>query len=115
MLGSSSSNVTNRETLSSVAVVSYHGGTLHTLSLGHHIQRRCMYEPLLSQNFGRVSACNPYHDREEGMSDEEYVMRKAKELEEEMERLGPRRVIAFVYETVAGAVSEPSCCLLIIV
>lgn len=83
---------------------SYHGSTLGTLGLGGHLERRAIYESLLTQQVRHVSACNPYRDRE-GLSDAQYVMKKAHELEEEFRKLGPNKVIAFVVEPVAGAVS----------
>ena len=83
---------------------SYHGSTLATLGLRGHSQRCAIYEPLLTPKVSHVSACNPYRDRE-GLSGTQYVMKKAQKLEEEFRRLGPNKVIAFVVEPVAGAVS----------
>lgn len=84
---------------------SYHGATLGALALSGHQERRKLYECLLTSRVSHVSACNPYHDRKEGQSDEQYVHEKAKELDDEFQRLGPKKVIAFVAEPVVGAVS----------
>lgn len=84
---------------------SYHGATMFCLALGHHKIRRAIYEPLLSANVSHVSPCNPYHGKAVNESDEQYVERLAEELRQEFIRLGGDRVIAFVAETVVGAVS----------
>ncbi|KAH7044480.1 pyridoxal phosphate-dependent transferase [Macrophomina phaseolina] len=82
---------------------SYHGTTLGSLSLGGHVARRALFEPMLLQNISRVSPCNAYRGKKEGESDEDYVVRLAKELDDEFQRLGPESVIAFVAEPVVGA------------
>ncbi|KAK0658260.1 putative aminotransferase [Lasiodiplodia hormozganensis] len=82
---------------------SYHGTTLGSLSLGGHVSRRALFEPMLLENISRVSACNAYRGKADGEGDEEYVARLAKELDEEFQRLGPDTVCAFVAEPVVGA------------
>jgi len=81
---------------------SYHGNTLGALAVGGNAWRRAPYEPLLMRAT-HVSPCYAYRDQRAGESDAAYVERLAGELEREIERLGPRTVIAFVAETVAGA------------
>lgn len=83
---------------------SYHGTTLGSLSLGGHVSRRALFEPMLLENISRVSACNAYRGKADGEGDEEYVARLATELDEEFQRLGPDTVCAFVAEPVVGAV-----------
>ncbi|OJD34572.1 class iii [Diplodia corticola] len=82
---------------------SYHGTTLGSLSLGGHVGRRAMFEPLLLENVSRVSACNAYRGKMDGESDQEYVARLSNELDEEFQRVGPEAVCAFVAEPVVGA------------
>ncbi|GME31660.1 Aminotransferase [Neofusicoccum parvum] len=82
---------------------SYHGTTLGSLSLGGHAGRRALFEPILLQNISHVSACNAYRGRKAGESDEEYVAKLAKELDDEFQRVGPESVCAFVAEPVVGA------------
>lgn len=84
---------------------SYHGTTLGSLSLGGHVSRRAMFEPMLLPNISRVSACNAYRGKKDGESDEDYVARLAQELDDEFQRIGPESVVAFVAEPVVGAVS----------
>ena len=81
---------------------SYHGNTLGALAVGGNAWRRAPYEPLLMRA-SHVSPCYPYREQRGGESDAAYGERLAGELEREIERLGPRTVIAFVAETVAGA------------
>ena len=81
---------------------SYHGNTLGALAVGGNRWRRAPFEPLLVRA-SHVSPCYPYRDQQPDESEASYVARLAAELEREVERLGPRTVIAFVAETVAGA------------
>jgi adenosylmethionine-8-amino-7-oxononanoate aminotransferase len=81
---------------------SYHGNTLGALAVGGNEWRRKQFAPLLV-DAGRVSPCYAYRDQREDESPEAYSERLAVELEERIVEIGPRRVIAFVAETVAGA------------
>lgn len=81
---------------------SYHGVTLGALSVGGHVARRKLYEPILSQNISKVSACNAYRDLRDGETIDGYVERLADELDAEFQRLGPDTVCAFVAEPVVG-------------
>ena len=81
---------------------SYHGNTLGALAIGGNRWRRQPFEPLLIQA-SHVSPCYPYREQHAGEADAEYVDRLARELEDEIARLGASRVIAFVAETVSGA------------
>lgn len=84
---------------------SYHGNTLGSLSVGHHVGRRALYEKILATNVHHVSQCYPYRGMQLGDTVETYIARLAQELEDEFQRLGPDTVCAFVAETMAGAVS----------
>ena len=81
---------------------SYHGNTLGALAVGGNMWRRQQFEPLLIDAV-HVSACYEYRQRASGETLEGYGVRLARELEAEIERLGPEKVIAFVAETVVGA------------
>jgi adenosylmethionine-8-amino-7-oxononanoate aminotransferase len=80
---------------------SYHGNTIGALCISGHDSRRAMYRPWLSQNVSFVDPCFSYRLRGDE-SDEEYVKRLAGQLEEEILRVGPEKVSAFVAETVSG-------------
>jgi adenosylmethionine-8-amino-7-oxononanoate aminotransferase len=81
---------------------SYHGNTLGALAAGGNLWRRKQFEPLL---FGvsHVAPCYAYRGKLEGESDAAYGQRLVRELDQEVQRLGPDRVLAFVAETVGGA------------
>lgn len=83
---------------------SYHGTTLGALSVGCHVGRRAVYEPILMQNISHVSPCNAYRNKLDSESTTEYVKRLAKELDDEFQRVGPRNICAFIAEPVVGAV-----------
>ncbi|MEK7437385.1 MAG: aspartate aminotransferase family protein [Pseudomonadota bacterium] len=81
---------------------SYHGNTLGALAAGGNLWRRKQFEPLLVK-ISHVSPCYAYRGKRPGESDTAYGERLVRELEEEMQSLGPDRVIAFIAETVGGA------------
>ena len=74
---------------------SYHGNTIGALQLSHHPARRAPYEVLLNTDvFHHVSPAYYKRYALQGESEEEYVARLVKEVEEKMEELGPQNVIA---------------------
>lgn len=81
---------------------SYHGNTLGALAVGGNEWRRRQFAPLLI-DVGRVSPCYEYRDRRDAESPEQYSERLARELDAKIQEIGPKRVIAFVAETVVGA------------
>lgn len=81
---------------------SYHGNTLGALAAGGSVWRRDPYEPLLI-DVPVVDPCFEYRFAEPGESSEAYGKRAASALEDELLRLGPETVIAFLAETVVGA------------
>jgi adenosylmethionine-8-amino-7-oxononanoate aminotransferase len=81
---------------------SYHGNTLGALAVGGNAWRRKQFEPLLIKAT-HVSPCYAYRGKQAGETDSGYGERLARELEDELVRLNPQTVIAFVAETVAGA------------
>ncbi len=82
---------------------SYHGNTLGALSVGGNLMRRKPFEPILLDTVSHIPPCYAYRHRHAGESDEDYGLRAAKALEDEILRLGQDRVMAFVAETVVGA------------
>ena len=82
---------------------SYHGNTLGALSVGGNLLRRKPFEPILLDCVSHIAPCYEYRHAEDGESGEEYGLRAAGALEEELLRVGPDRVIAFIAETVVGA------------
>ncbi|KAL2157496.1 hypothetical protein VTH06DRAFT_6047 [Thermothelomyces fergusii] len=82
---------------------SYHGITLGALAVGGHQYRRAKFEPILMKNVSQVSPCNSFRGKNPGETDQEYVDRLAKELDDEFQAVGPETVCAFIAEPVVGA------------
>ncbi|TCD71722.1 hypothetical protein EIP91_005488 [Steccherinum ochraceum] len=84
--------------------LSFHGNTLATLSLAHHPGRRAPYADILHvSNFHHVSPAYAKRFQRPDETEEDYVERLRKELEDKFLELGPDTVIGFVAETVVGA------------
>jgi adenosylmethionine-8-amino-7-oxononanoate aminotransferase len=83
---------------------SYHGNTLGALSVGGNMFRRAPFEPILIET-SHVSPCFPYRFQERDETDQDYVARLVRELDDTIRDLGPDTVAAFVAETVVGATS----------
>ncbi|AUH63876.1 aspartate aminotransferase family protein [Paracoccus zhejiangensis] len=81
---------------------SYHGNTIGALSAGGNEWRRQQFGPLLL-DMSHIAPCYDYRDRAEAESPEEYGLRAANALKDEIERLGPETVMAFMAEPVVGA------------
>lgn len=81
---------------------SYHGNTLGALAAGGNELRKRQFAPLLVE-VSHIAPCYEYTLRAEGESAAEYGLRSAQELENEILRLGPDTVMAFMAEPVVGA------------
>ncbi|MCV6584764.1 MAG: aspartate aminotransferase family protein [Marinibacterium sp.] len=81
---------------------SYHGNTLGALAAGGNAWRRAQFSPLLIE-VSHIAPCYDYLLRAEGESAQDYGARAAQELEDEILRLGPDSVMAFIAEPVVGA------------
>lgn len=81
---------------------SYHGNTIGALSVSGHESRRAYYKAWLPNNVTFVDPCFGYRAKIGNESDEDYVARLKLQLEEEILRLGPDTVAAFIAETVSG-------------
>lgn len=81
---------------------SYHGNTLGALAAGGNAWRRQQFQPLLIE-VSHVSPCYAYRDQRLDETPEAYGTRLVKELETEIQRLGPEQVMAFIAEPVVGA------------
>lgn len=81
---------------------SYHGNTIGALSAGGNEWRRQQFGPLLI-NVSHIDPCYEYRYRRDDESAEEYGIRAAQALEDEILRLGPENVMAFMAEPVVGA------------
>ncbi|MCB1330248.1 MAG: aspartate aminotransferase family protein [Maritimibacter sp.] len=81
---------------------SYHGNTLGALAAGGNMGRRTQFEPMLI-DVSHIAPCYEYAERGAGESPGAYGQRVAQELEDEIQRLGPDSVLAFIAEPVVGA------------
>lgn len=83
---------------------SYHGNTLGALSVSEFRTRKEPYTPYLMREYvHHIPSCYTYRQQLDGESDPDFISRKAKELEDEFQRLGPQTVAAFIAEPVVGA------------
>jgi adenosylmethionine-8-amino-7-oxononanoate aminotransferase len=82
---------------------SYHGNTIGALGVSGHVGRKAPYLPFLMEKVHHIPACNAYRQQRYGESDASFVARKAAELEEKFQELGPETVIGFIAEPVVGA------------
>ena len=81
---------------------SYHGNTIGALSAGGNEWRRQQFAPLLL-DVSHIEPCYEYRNRRDDESAEDYGKRAAKALEDELLRVGPETVMAFMAEPVVGA------------
>lgn len=81
---------------------SYHGNTIGALSAGGNELRKRPFAPLMVE-VSHIAPCYEYTLRDEKESAAEYGLRAAQELEDEVLRLGPETVMAFMAEPVVGA------------
>lgn len=81
---------------------SYHGNTLGALAAGGNAWRRQQFAPLLI-DVSHIAPCYEYVLRRDDETAETYGARAAQELEDEILRLGPETVMAFIAEPVVGA------------
>jgi hypothetical protein len=81
---------------------SYHGNTLGALAAGGNAWRRAPFAPLLAE-VSHIEPCYEYAGRAEDETPAAYGRRAADALEDEILRLGPETVMAFVAEPVVGA------------
>jgi len=81
---------------------SYHGNTLGALAVGGNAWRREQFAPLLV-DVSHIAPCYEYAERGQHETLSDYGQRVAQELEDEILRLGPDSVMAFLAEPVVGA------------
>ena len=83
---------------------SFHGNTMGALSAGGNAWRRAQFGPLLI-DMSHIEPCYEYRLKHDDETLEEYGLRAANYLEEELLRVGPENVMAFAAEPVVGATS----------
>lgn len=81
--------------------MSYHGNTIGSLSMTGHVTRRSALSKLL-KDYPTIQS--PYYYRcEDELTEEEYGLLRANELELAIHRLGEENIAAFIAEPVIGA------------
>lgn len=80
----------------------YHGNTMGALSAGGNAWRRAQFGPLLI-DMSHIDPCYAYRLKRDDETVQEYGLRAANLLEEEILRVGPENVMAFAAEPVVGA------------
>ncbi|KAF8515019.1 pyridoxal phosphate-dependent transferase [Hysterangium stoloniferum] len=86
--------------------ISYHGNTIATLGVASNAGRKAPYKAILDEShFHHVSPAYAKRFQKPDETEEQYVARLAKELDDKFVELGPDTVIAFVAETIVGATS----------
>jgi adenosylmethionine-8-amino-7-oxononanoate aminotransferase len=58
---------------------SYHGATLGALNMSGHEGRKTPYHPILSQNVHFIPSCNPYRNRLDDETNEQYVEKRSRQ------------------------------------
>ncbi|MEM9097737.1 MAG: aspartate aminotransferase family protein [Pseudomonadota bacterium] len=81
---------------------SYHGNTLGALAAGGNEWRRAQFAPILTE-MSHIEPCYQYVLKRDDETVEDYGLRAAQALEDEILRLGPSTVMAFMAEPVVGA------------
>ena len=81
---------------------SYHGNTMGALSAGGNAWRRAQFGPLLI-DMSHIDPCYEYRLKRDDETAQDYALRAANLLEEEILRVGPENVMAFAAEPVVGA------------
>lgn len=82
---------------------SYHGNTTGALGLSEFTARQMPFKPILLSKVEHVSSCYAYRQLTEGESIEDFVSKKANELENKILEIGPEKVAAVILEPVVGA------------
>ncbi|WP_299599620.1 aspartate aminotransferase family protein [uncultured Tateyamaria sp.] len=81
---------------------SYHGNTLGALGTGGNMWRRAPFDPVMV-SASHIAPCYAYRFQDDGETENDYALRAANELEDEILCLGPETVVAFIAEPVVGA------------
>jgi adenosylmethionine-8-amino-7-oxononanoate aminotransferase len=74
----------------------YHGGTIGAMSISGMPGRKIPYDGITMPNVEFVGAADTFHRKEDMETEEKFVERLVKEIEEVLERVGPQNVVSFV-------------------
>ncbi|KAJ5812683.1 hypothetical protein N7474_008984 [Penicillium riverlandense] len=83
---------------------SYHGNSIASMSISTNLSRKTPYDGAITlPHVSYVSPAYAYRGQRENESESSYVARLIGELDDEFQRIGPNRIVAFFAETVVGA------------
>ncbi|CEJ80148.1 hypothetical protein VHEMI00352 [[Torrubiella] hemipterigena] len=85
----------------------YHGNSMGSMSITSHLLRKRPYNDYGHQHVSHVTPAFAYRYMKDGETESQFSQRLVQELEDEFLRVGPEKVIAFVAETIGGAL--PGC------
>ena len=83
--------------------MAYHGSTIATMAIGIVRASPSLYQPILPTNVEKIMPCFPFRWKKPHETDDEFLARSSGELETTIEKLGDKRAICFIAETVSGA------------
>ena len=83
---------------------SYHGSTSQSLTLGDRPNLN-FFNKISNKNVYKISEHNIYRKKNVSESELEYSKRSAKELEDQIIKIGPEKVCGFVGETITGGLT----------
>lgn len=81
----------------------YHGSTMGAMSVSSNLPRKIPYEGFGHSDVSFVTPAYSYRYKNADESEEQFAHRLVQELEDEILRVGPNKVAAFIAETVVGA------------
>lgn len=81
----------------------YHGNTAGAMSVSTNLARKAPYEDYGHPHVSHVSPAFAYRYAKASETEDDFTYRLLRELEDELLRVGPDRVAAFIAETVGGA------------
>lgn len=83
--------------------MSYHGSTIATMAIGTVRAADDLFAPLLPENVDKIMPCFAYRWQKADESDADFLARTSGALEASIEKMGDKRAICFIAETVSGA------------
>jgi adenosylmethionine-8-amino-7-oxononanoate aminotransferase len=83
--------------------MAYHGSTIATMAIGTVRADQRLYQPLLPGNVEKIMPCFPFRWQRDEESNEAFLARSSRALEDAITKPGDIRAICFIAETVSGA------------
>lgn len=81
----------------------YHGNTMAAMSVSSNVSRKIPYQSFQYPHVSHVSPPYAYRYKQDAETEEQFTARLIQELDDEFQRVGTDKVIAFIAEPVIGA------------